>query len=203
MTKVLIIGATGSVGRVVVPELLKETTATLVLASRHPQQVAIEDPARESAVKLNVTNDQELATALTGVDFVLASLSGRMRSYAKHLVKMMDQVGLKRLVFITTMGIYREIPSWLGHSPNPYFNPILRPYRRAADVIEQSDLDYTILRPGWYDDGPAEYELTKKGEPFGGHDVSRFAIADLVAKMVNDPQFGVRQSYGINRPEAH
>lgn len=201
--KVLIIGATGSIGRVVLTELLKNTDAELVLAARHISQTMISDASRETAINLDVTNDQELATALDGIDFVFAALSGRMNTFAKHLVKVMDQVGVKRLAFITTMGIYQEIPSWLGESPNPYHNLILRPYRKAADTIEDSDLDYTIIRPGWLDNGPADYELTKKGEPFGGHDVSRYAIADLVIKMVKNPEFGNRESFGINRPQAH
>lgn len=204
MTKVLIIGATGSISRVVAPELLKNTDAQLVLGSRHPQSIQITDLQRETAIKLDVTDDQELADALKGVDLVFASLAGRMATYAKHLVKVMDEVNeTKRLIFITTMGIYQEIPSWLGDSPEPYHNMILRTYRKAADVIEDSDLDYTIIRPGWLDNGPANYELTKKGEPFGGHDVSRYAIADLVARIVKDPQFGSRESFGINRPQAH
>ncbi len=201
--KVLIIGATDSIGRVVSTELLKNTDAELVLAARHISPTILSDVSRETAINLDVTNDQELATALDGVDFVFAALSGRMNSFAKHLVKVMDQVGVKRLAFITTMGIYQEIPSWLGESPNPYHNLILRPYRKAADTIEDSDLDYTIIRPGWLDNGPADYELTKKGEPFGGHDVSRYAIADLVIKMVKNPEFGNRESFGINRPQEH
>lgn len=201
--KVLIIGATDSIGRVVSTELLKNTDAELVLAARHISPTILSDVSRETAINLDVTNDQELATALDGIDFVFAALSGRMNSFAKHLVKVMDQVGVKRLAFITTMGIYQEIPSWLGESPNPYHNLILRPYRKAADTIEDSDLDYTIIRPGWLDNGPADYELTKKGEPFGGHDVSRYAIADLVIKMVKNPEFGNRESFGINRPQEH
>ena len=40
-------------------------------------------------------------------------------------------------------------------------------------MIEASDLDYTILRPGWFTrDGDVSYQLTQKGEPFKGHDVS-------------------------------
>lgn len=201
--KVLIIGATGSIGRVVSAELLKNTNAKLVLAARRVSPVMISDVSRETAINLDVTNDQELAAALDGVDFVFASLSGRMNTFAKHLVKVMDQVGVKRLAFITTMGIYQEIPSWLGESPNPYHNMILRPYRQAADTIEDSDLDYTIIRPGWLDNGSADYELTKKGEPFGGHDVSRYVIANLVTRMVKNPEFGNRESLGINRPQAH
>lgn len=203
MTKVLIIGASGSIGSVVADVLLKKTDAELRLGSRHPGEIQITNPSREEAIKLDVTNDQELSEALQDIDFVFAALSGRMNTYAKHLVKVMDQANVKRLAFITTMGIYQEIPSWLGESPNPYHNMILLPFRKAADTIENSDLDYTIIRPGWLDYGDETYELTKKGEPFGGHDVSRYAIGDLVARMVNDPSFGSRESLGINRPQAH
>lgn len=203
MANVLIIGASGSIASVVAPELLKNTDANLTLAARHPRRIRVTDPDREKTIKLNVTNDADLEAALQGIDVVFASLSGSMDEYAKHLVKAMDATGVKRLVFITTMGIYQEIPSWLGESAEPYSNGILRTYRLAADAIEASDLDYTILRPGWLDNGPANYELTKKGEPFGGHDVSRYAIADVVSKIVNDPSFGNRESYGINRPQAH
>lgn len=203
MANVLIIGATGSIGRVVAPELLKNTDANLTLASRRPQAIPVTDASREKTIQLDVTNDDQLKTALQGIDVVFASLAGAMDSYAKHLVKVMDETGVKRLIFITTMGIYQEIPAWLGESPEPYSNYILRSYRLAADAIEASDLDYTILRPGWLDNGPANYELTKKGEPFGGHDVSRFAIANVVAKIVKDPSFGNHESFGINRPQAH
>lgn len=204
MKKALIIGASGSIGSVVAEELIKQTDVQLILGARNLQQINVIDDDRETAIQLDVTDDQQLAQALDGVDFVFASLSGRMATFAKHLVSVMDEVGgTKRLAFITTMGIYQEIPSWLGESPNPYHNFTLRPYRKAADVIEASDLDYTIIRPGWLDYGPANYELTKKGEPFGGHDVSRYAIADLVVKMVQDPRFGSRESFGINRPQVH
>lgn len=203
MTKVMIIGATGSIARVVAPELLKNTDADLVLASRRGSKRVVTDASRETAISLDVNDEAATAKALAGVDFVFASLSGSMDTMAKHLIAAMDQAGVKRLAFITTMGIYQEIPAWLGESPEPYSNLILGTYRRAADAIEASDLDYTILRPGWLDNGPANYELTKKGEPFGGHDVSRYAIADVITKITNDPQFGSHEIFGINRPQAH
>jgi uncharacterized protein YbjT (DUF2867 family) len=35
-----------------------------------------------------------------------------------------------------------------------------------------SDVDYTILRPGWFThNDEVRYEITQKGEPFKGHDV--------------------------------
>ena len=88
-----------------------------------------------------------------------------------------------------TMGTIRE-------SPEPHSNGILRPFRRAADAIEASGLEYTIIRPGWFDNGnDSDYELTRKGEEFGGMGVSRESIARLIIRLVTEPAFG------INRPE--
>lgn len=204
MTKVLIIGADGSIAEVAEQSLLNETDANLILTNRHPNRIQVTDPDRETVQKLDVTDDAALDKILPGVDVVYANLAGSMDTYADHLVKAMDRNGVKRLIFIATMGIYQEIPSWMGDSPEPYHNSILRPYRKAADIIEASDLDYTIIRPGWLDySDDTDYELTKKGEPFGGHDVSRKSVADVIVRIVKDPSFGKRESYGVNRPQAH
>ena len=50
--------------------------------------------------------------------------------------------------------------------------------------------------------GPIDYEVTRKGEPFGGHDVSRESIADLVMKLVADPELYAHDSVGINTPNS-
>jgi uncharacterized protein YbjT (DUF2867 family) len=118
---------------------------------------------------------------------------------AKSIVDVMEKSTTKRLIFITSMGIYNEIPRSVGGG-NLNENSMLRPYREAADVIEKSNLSYTLIRPGWFDEGSDNYEITKKGEMFKGHDVSRQAIANLVLKCIQE-NFGVRESLGINRPQ--
>lgn len=197
MKKVLIIGATGSIGNAVRQMFLKETDAQLTLFSRRANRLKL-DNSREKSISGSVTDDTELALAVKNQDFVFVALSGDMKTFAEHIVKVMDQENVQRLVFITTMGIYQEIPSWLGDSPEPYSNSILRPFREAADLIEQSDLNYTIIRPGWYTNGPVNYEITQKGEPFGGHDVSRNSIANYVVKLSENPTLDNRSSVGIN-----
>jgi uncharacterized protein YbjT (DUF2867 family) len=119
---------------------------------------------------------------------------------AQALVDGMDEAGVQRLLFISSMGIYNEIPASVGASGNLDSNPMLSSYRRAADIIEASGLNYTVIRPGWFDSGnDTDYQITHKGEAFGGHDVSRVSIADLVLRLAHDPKLGSRDSLGINR----
>lgn len=202
MPKIVIIGATGSVGRVARQLFLEKTNDELTLFSRRPDRLKPIDSTREVAVSGDVMNASDLDKAISGQDVVFASLTGNLGKMAKAIVESMKRVGVKRLIFITSMGIYNEIPASVGSSGNLRSNPVLQTYRDAADVIEASNLDYTIIRPGWFDSSnDTDYDITVKGEPFGGHDVSRKSIADLVVRLAADPTLYVRESVGINRPE--
>ncbi|MFT3913974.1 MAG: NAD(P)H-binding protein [Anaeromyxobacteraceae bacterium] len=91
------------------------------------------------------------------------------------------------------MGIYGEVPG-------ERYRSVLDPYRDSARVIEASDLEYTLLRPGWFTREPeVRYALTRKGEPFVGHDVSLDSLSDLVGKLVTTPGLHVRESLGVSR----
>lgn len=200
MTNVLIIGATGTIGSAVRNTLLSETDDFLTLFSRRAGNLEI-DSAREKAISGSVTNSSDLNEALKGQDVVFAALSGNLGEFARDIVAAMNRNNVKRLLFITSMGIYGEVPASMGGTPGKV-SPILRPYREAADVIEASDLNYTIIRPGWFTNGPVNYQITHKGEDFGGHDVSISSIADMVKNLVQDPRLDSRDSIGINTPKS-
>ena len=202
MTKIVIIGATGSVGRVARQLFLEKTKDELTLFSRRPDRLKPFDSTREVAVAGDVMNVADLDKVISGQDVVFASLTGNLGKMAAAVVESMKRVGVNRLIFISSMGIYNEIPASVGSSGNLRSNLVLQTYRDAADVIEASGLDYTIIRPGWFDSSDdTDYEITVKGESFGGHDVSRKSIADLVVRLAVDPNLYVRESVGINRPE--
>ena len=200
MKNVLIIGATGTLGTAATQAFLIKSDNKLTLFARSANQIKIQDESRESVFVGDVMSDPDLEKALQGQDAVFVALSGNLGVYAERIVQAMDRNGVSRLVFITSMGIYNEIPASVGESGNLAYNPVLKPYRQAADVIEASDLEYTIIRPGWFTNGPVDYEITKKGEPFGGHNVSIKSIADLVEKSIDDDLY-LRESVGINTPK--
>ncbi|MDN6015597.1 MAG: NAD(P)H-binding protein [Lactiplantibacillus plantarum] len=196
MKKVLIIGATGTIGGVVRQTLLNETDNQLTLFARSANRLKTSE--RESVIAGDVTKDSDLDKAIAGQDVVFVALSGSLGRFAQKIVAAMDRNKVSRLLFITSMGIYDEIPASVGASGNLSSNPVLRTYREAADVVEASDLNYTLIRPGWFTGGPVDYEITKKGEPFGGHDVSINSIADFVKNAIVDNDYYAHDSVGLN-----
>lgn len=200
MKNVLIIGATGTLGSAARQAILAGTDDQLTLFARSANRIRVNDDSRETVISGNVMSDADLDKAMTGQNAVFAALSGNLGAYAEQIVAAMDRNNVSRLVFITSMGIYDEIPASIGASGNLSSNPILQTYCDAADEIEASDLNYTIVRPGWFTGGPVNYEVTRKGEPFGGHDVSVSSIADIVMKLVDDDTLYSRDSIGVNTP---
>lgn len=73
--------------------------------------------------------------------------------------------------------------------------------RRAAQLIETSNLDYTLIRAAYLtDDDEVDYELTAKGTPFKGTIVSRKSVADLIVNTIVNPRLHRYSSLGIDKP---
>jgi uncharacterized protein YbjT (DUF2867 family) len=193
MTRILILGANGQVARNTLPFLLAQADVELTLYLRRPSRLKNPDPSRVTLIDGDVLDADTLARAMRGQDVVYANLAGSMAQQARTIVATMQATGLKRLIFISSMGIYGEVP---GES----YRSVLNPYRDSAAVIEASDLDYTILRPGWFThDTAVAYQLTQKGEPFRGHEVSLNSLSDLIVKLALTPGMEVRRSLGVSR----
>jgi uncharacterized protein YbjT (DUF2867 family) len=195
MSNVLILGANGSVARIAVDLFLKETDAQLTLYLRNSRRLKNMESNRIRVIEGDVMNTEKLKEAMIGQDVVYANLDGKLEQMTKTVVEVMETTGVKRLIWISSMGIYDEVPG-------QKYSSILDPYRNSAAIIEASSLDYTILRPGWFTNkDEIDYETTQKGEPFKGHDVSRKSLASLVVKLAVAQRLEVRQSLGVSKPE--
>jgi hypothetical protein len=61
-----------------------------------------------------------------------------------------------------------------------------------------SDLDYTVLRPGWFThEEEIDHQLTQKVEQFKGHDVSLKSLSDLIVKLATTPGLYLRRSLRV------
>lgn len=196
MTNVLILGANGSIARVATNLFLKETDAQLTLYLRNSSRIRNIHPSRVRVFEGDVLDSEKLTEAMVGQDVVYANLAGSLERMAKNIVEAMNTTGVKRLIWISSMGIYDEVPG-------QRYSSILDPYRNSAEIIEASDLDYTILRPGWFTNkDETDYEITQKGEPFKGHDISRKSLADLIVKLAVTPGMEIRHSLGVSNPKS-
>ena len=79
--------------------------------------------------------------------------------------------------------------------------PYIKRYKKAADLIETSGLEYTILRPTWYTNkDEVDYNVSQKGQPVTGTEISRKSVADLIVKLIENPALHVRESLGMEKP---
>jgi uncharacterized protein YbjT (DUF2867 family) len=195
VTRVLILGANGRLARHTTAVFLRTTGVLLTAYLRRASRLKNPDPTRLRVVEGDVLDARTLTSAMKDQDVVYASLAGDLKRQAESIVESMHAAGVKRLIFISSMGIYGEVPG-------ERYRSVLDPYRDSAAVIESSDLDYTVLRPGWFThDEEIDYQITQKGEPFKGHDVSMDSLSDLIVKLATTPGLHVRQSLGVSKAQ--
>ncbi|MDH6286421.1 SDR family oxidoreductase [Rhodococcus opacus] len=199
MTKVLVIGANGRIARLAV-EMLAEKGTNLTLFVRDASRLAgAPDTAR--VIEGDARNEEAVADAARGQDIVYANLAGEIDTQAERIVAAMQSQRVQRLIFVTALGIYDEVPGPFGQWNRRQIGSILDTYRAAADTIEASTLDYTILRPAWLtDNGEISYEVTQRDEPFKGTEVSRRSVAALIADIITSPDKWSRTNVGVDKP---
>jgi uncharacterized protein YbjT (DUF2867 family) len=203
MTNVLILGAHGQIARLATKQLLNDTDAKLTLFLRRANRIQATDSARETVIDGDASSVKDLTAALQGQDIVYANLAGHnIEDQTKAVTKAMKDAGVKRLIWISTLGIYDEVPGAYGKWNHQMLDGgYLETYAAAAKVIEASGLDYTIIRPAWLSNKDVvSYELTHRHDAFKGTEVSRKSIADLITKIVSKPDQYIGDSLGVDQP---
>ncbi|MFI5154499.1 MAG: NAD(P)H-binding protein, partial [Chitinophagales bacterium] len=186
----IVLGASGNIAKHVIDILVKKEDFHLTLFLRSKNRLRNKDVSKCRIIEGDVLNYNQLKEAIAGQDIVYANLSGDLEAMAKNIVSAMHETGVKRLIAISSIGIYE----------NP-LKPVLKPYRKLADVIEASGLEYTILRPTWFTNAnEVDYEITKKGEPEKGSVISQKSLATLISRIIESPENYVCESLGVSKP---
>lgn len=174
----------------------------LTLYLRHARKLQGEAPRNARVIEGNVLDDKKLAAAVAGQDIIYANLTGEdIDHQAEHVIAAMQAARVKRLIFVTSLGIYDELPGKFAAWNRRQIGAYLPPFRRAADAIEGSGLNYTVLRPAWLQDADeVAYETTEKGAKFKGTEVSRKSVADLIVKIIRCPSLHSNGNIGVNKP---
>lgn len=199
--QVIIIGANGRTSAEIIPRLLELKNVKLKLFLRQSQRLEKLKSDRVELFEGDATRPDDLRRAIKGQDIVISTMGGLdLDSKTTNIVEAMKEVGSHRIIVISAGGIWDELPEPF----NTFDKAMVGSYRpvnlRTAQVVENSSLDYTVLRPVWLNDEPVEkFTLTYKGEKFKGRHTSRASVARLITDIVQDPTRYSRQDVGISQ----
>lgn len=203
MKRILILGANGKIARIVEQNLLNNSEYHLTLVLRNVNRLSkFENAENITLIDGDIDDRNLLDQVMSDQDIIYANLNGNMERHAKNIAEIMQKNNVKDLIWITGSGLYHETPGPFGTWVENYVgHESKEDTRRAAKIIEASDLSYTIIRAAYMtNDDEVDYELTQKGETFKGTMISRKSIADLVVKIIDQPADYYRESLGISKP---
>lgn len=205
MKNVILIGANGRTSKEIIPRLLEQDDVKLSLFLRRASRMQDMQSEGVDVVEGDASRLTDLARAIRGHEIVISTMGGMdLDAKTANIVRAMKDVGARHIVVIGAGGIYDELPEAF----NAWDKRMVGQYRpinlKSAEVVEQSGLTYTVLRPVWLTDKPTEeFQLTRKGETFKGTETSRASIGRFVADLVKDPQRYTNQNLGISQPNTN
>jgi len=135
---ILVLGATGKIGRALVPALLDAGAAVRAL-TRDPAKAAI-DPRAET-VRGDLDDTASLPRLLDDVDRVFVLTQGASLDRERAVAEASARAGVRHLVKLSTTGVH------FGQD-----DQITRAHAEAEQAIREAGPDWTILRPGAFMD---------------------------------------------------
>ena len=72
----------------------------------------------------------------------------------------------------------------------------------AEQIGDLSDLNYTVIRPGYLKEGENDFVLSIKGEPAKGYITTIPSLVKLAVQLISDENLYARESVSITRDAA-
>jgi putative NADH-flavin reductase len=213
--KILILGITGKTGSLAAEAALKRGHKVVGIA-RDPGKVTVKGAEIVAGTPYDAETVQK---AVKGCDAVISTLSlfpntqgifskvksplDSMSVSMKNIVKSMGENGIKRIVLMTALGAgdSSDLMPW-------FFGIIVKisniryayaDHNRQEQVLENSDLDWTIVRPVMLtdktDDLSVAHNLKGTGKIKGS--ITRIAVANFMIDCIEKELF-IREKPGIS-----
>lgn len=182
--KVLVAGANGTTGRIIIDLLRQSDTYTPVAMVRKPEQRERFEREQVETVLADLTEDlSQVVTDVTKVIFAAGSGGEKVvevdQQGAKRLIDAAKQAGIEKFVMLSSMGA--DDPSQGGK-----LKDYLSAKHHADEYLRASDLHYVIVRPGALtnEDGRGKIKLGSQLDK--GGDISRADVANTLVAVLDD-----------------
>lgn len=188
---VLVIGANGQVGRNIVKELAESNHEATAMVRKEEQIDKLKELGASKVVLGDLEKD--FSDAFEGVDAVIfAAGSGPSTGADKTLTidlwgsvkaaQYAQEKGVKRFVQLGSMG--SNDPDAGGEAMKPY----LVAKRTADELLQATNLDYTIVRPGALSDEDKSEKIEVSLEGFSsmeGRSIPRADVAHILVEVLD------------------
>ena len=156
-----VFGATGGTGRELTAQASNRGHDIRALA-RSPASISTESGV--TTVEGDVLDPDAVSATVEGVDAVCCLL-GRTQNNpddvvsrrTAHIVAAMERHGVERLVVLTSMGLGGSmctVPWYVRVANATFLSDLMADKARQEEQVMQSDLEWTIVRPGGLTDEP-------------------------------------------------
>ncbi|WP_299503213.1 NAD(P)-binding oxidoreductase [uncultured Roseobacter sp.] len=196
--KVIVFGATGTVGRLTVQNLLAEGHSVTAFA-RTPDRLKLKAPQLR-LVAGDATHPKDVCDAIAGHDAVVVTLGAGMsrRSLIRsqgtmNVIRGMQEHGVSRLICQSTLGAHESWSNlnffWKRIMFGALLKPVFKDHELQEKLVQASGLDWTLVRPGAFTDGPATGAYK---EGFGAQErdltlkITRADVAGFLTRQLGD-----------------
>ena len=209
--KILVIGATGRSGKLLVEYALEKGHEVTAFA-RNINDYPISEPGL-TLFQGDILYPSMIEAALQDHDVVLSVIGIRkfrgpitlLSKGMKNIVSVMEKKGTKRLLTITGAGILQEnehqlILESLSFPPN-LLNLSLD-HQRVYETLKDSDLDWTLVAPAFMHAGERTQKYVVKPDYYPSparNEISVEDVADFITKEMEENQF-LKKRVGIAHP---
>lgn len=205
--KIIVFGSTGSIGTHLIKQAL-EAGHIVTAFARDPAKLPIRHP-NLSITKGDIMDATSVQKAVKGHDAVLCAIGagrkGTVRSQGtQHIIQAMEQSGVKRLVCETTLGAGDSRGNLNFVWKYIMFGLLLREAYKDHEMQEtyimRSSLDWTIVRPAAFTDGPHTGIYQHGFSPTAKNitlKISRADVADFMLRQLNENQY-LRKTPGLS-----
>jgi len=200
--RVLIIGASKGIGLETTRQALQAGHDVRALA-RFATAIAISNPSLEK-MRGNALKAEDVEAALVGVDVVIQTLGVGLGDLfrpvhlfsdaTRVLIAAMRSQGVKRLICVTGFGAgdSRASNSCLQRLPfQIVFGRAYDDKSLQEQLIKESELDWTIARPGVLTSGPrtGHYRILSEASQWRNGIISRADVAEFLVQQIRDQTY--------------
>jgi putative NADH-flavin reductase len=194
-----VFGATGGTGQEVVKRALAHGH-TVTAFVRDRERLPIKDSYLQIIIG-DALDWQSVSNAVTGQDAVVVTLGSRGRGKrdvrargTANVIEAMKVQDVRRLVVVSAAGTgdsYRQLPFFLKILVKTLLRNTYADHEQQEAYVQDSELDWVIVRPAMLRDGPAtgEYHTGTADDDLPGGEVSRADLADFVLQQLEDDRY--------------